>query len=145
MVSRIHSSDARGICRIILPESWKCNPLGMGQKGASFNLWKRKAAVKLCTDKNLLLLLVRNSPQTGYSICGRRVWRWVSPGFFVCWQIEQVRLILNSFPIKRNLDVYKQQLLWERRAESCLTNWDPEISQIYTWQRLQGLHADCGV
>lgn len=63
MVSRIHSSDARGICRIILPESWKCNPLGMGQKGASFNLWKRKAAVKMCTDKNLLLLLVRNSPQ----------------------------------------------------------------------------------
>lgn len=44
--------------------------------------------------------------------------------FFVCWQIEQVRFILNSFHIKGNLEVHKQQLLRERCAESYLTNRD---------------------
>lgn len=28
MVSRIHSSDARGICRVTGPERWKCTQLG---------------------------------------------------------------------------------------------------------------------
>lgn len=101
MVSRIHSSDARGICRVILPESCKCNPLR--GKGTSSNRVGRQAAVKCCTTKNnFLLLLVRNSPTRGYGIYGIGM---STPFFCVCWEIEQVRFTLNSFCIQCNLEM----------------------------------------
>lgn len=107
MVSRIHSSDARGICRVILPESWKCSPLR--GKGTGSNRVGRQAAAKRCTTKNnFLSLLVRNSPKRGYGICGIGM---NTPFFCVCWEIERVRFTLNSFCIQCNLETHKQQLL----------------------------------
>lgn len=66
-------------------------------------------------------------------------------GTSIPYFLEQVRLNLNSFPIKRHLDARKERLLQEQRAESRLTNRDPHISQVCIRQRLRGLRADGGV